>query len=373
MFDSGCDMRLELDADGQPPVVGASESLTGTIYVEVDDEVDCDDLVVRAEWATRGRGVENSGSATTEQAFQGTLKPGRTYEYPFDLALTPGPYTRSGEYLHLNWTLVAEADIPWASDPRAEQEFILEPDGDSQYLAGQLTGSELQNRPPTDDSGVDWRKTIAGAVAILLPLIGAWALWTYMSTKAALSALAFGLVLIAIGGVTFYRGIRNAVAETRLGDIDVELSPAPISPGEPLECRVTVDPNGEVQVTGVHCTLENYEQMQVAEQGRHGKSERTRTHTVYERQWTPREVQSISLDGPQKAEVELRMPLPDDAAHSLALDDNQVIWEVTVHVDIPNWPDWKYTEPFVVRPEPELEYTDSDDQPDNAGASDRSW
>jgi hypothetical protein len=43
-------------------------------------------------------------------------------------------------------------------------------------------------------------------------------------------------------------------------------------------------------------------------------------------------------------------PVPPDAAPSMKLADNQIIWAVTCRIDIPSWPDWTATNEFVVDP-----------------------
>lgn len=53
--------------------------------------------------------------------------------------------------------------------------------------------------------------------------------------------------------------------------------------------------------------------------------------------------------------------VPDDAAYTFAASNNNVVWDVELHVDIPSWPDWQERLPLVVWPagEPALEPADA--------------
>jgi hypothetical protein len=349
MISSNCTVRLELDDDQQPPVFDASEPLTGTVYVEVDDEVDCNGLVVYPEWETHGRGNHASGGSQGKKLFEGTWQPGKTYEYPVELELPPGPYTYRGHYINVDWTLVAEADIPWAMDPGDEVEFVLEPGGRDRYVAGETTASEFQQSRPDDDNRVSWARTIFGFIFMVFPAV----MIAGFILGSGGEALAFGaffsvfnLLFLALGAWLFYTGIRNVFAEAQLGDVDVELSDAQVAPGGTVECRVTMDPPGEVDLNNITCTLKGYEK---ARSG-HGTNSTTYTQTLYETQVVPEGSKSATIDAHDNPEFTAHMTIPDQPSYSFDADDNNVNWELNIHVDVPSWPDWNHTEPMLVRP-----------------------
>jgi hypothetical protein len=359
MISSSCTVRLELDDDRQPPVFDASEPLTGTIYIEVSDEVVCNGLTVYPQWETHGRGNYASGGSRGKMVFDGKWQPGQTYEYPFELELPPGPYTYRGHYINVDWTLVAEADIPWALDPSDEVEFVLEPGGRDRYVGGDLTTSEFQQSRPDDDNRVSWMRTIFGVIFMAFPILmiaGFLAGSGGGFSEFGLMFAGFCVLFFAIGGWAFYTGIRNVFAEAQLGDVDVELSDAQVAPGEEFECRIKMAPPGEVELNEITVDLRGYEK---ARSG-HGTNSTTYNHTLHEERVVPEGSRSATVGKRDNPEFVARMALPDQPAYSFDADDNNVNWELEVHVDVPSWPDWNHTEPLLVRPKPGVDETESD-------------
>ncbi len=83
----------------------------------------------------------------------------------------------------------------------------------------------------------------------------------------------------------------------------------------------------------------------------HGSGTRKTTHTKeFFRQ-------SLSLsEGPERLlALEPRnftglLTLPQDAPPSFHSSNNDVRWDLEVHIEIPHWPDWKHSVPLAVKP-----------------------
>lgn len=99
----------------------------GYVAVRADREVECRKLEASLRWRTRGKGQPVRGEVESLTLFEGTWQAGENRRYDFEMTLPAGPFTYDGHHLEVAWEVRAEADIPWALDPEAEEEIVLEP------------------------------------------------------------------------------------------------------------------------------------------------------------------------------------------------------------------------------------------------------
>jgi hypothetical protein len=101
--------------------------LFGYLTVTPDGEIPCNRLLIRLEWNTDGRGVQDSGVAVEADIFQGTLPAGQPSVFAFRLAAPDQPWSYSGRFINILWNLTAEIDQPLAINPKSSYPLILRP------------------------------------------------------------------------------------------------------------------------------------------------------------------------------------------------------------------------------------------------------
>lgn len=102
--------------------------ISGTVEVRPHGNLSCKHLYVRLQWHTEGRGTRDEGRVGELDVFQGTLSAGLTTSYPFRFVLPREPWSCSGHYVSIVWEVFVEIDVPWATNARHSQPFVMAPD-----------------------------------------------------------------------------------------------------------------------------------------------------------------------------------------------------------------------------------------------------
>lgn len=133
---SKCDLTIVLDRENRRYAGG--DRITGVLRVQVNAACTCKALSISLGWRTHGKGNRDIGTPADLVLFEGEWQPGKTHEYDFEFLVPDGPATYHGRVLNLDWYLNARADIPWAIDPKAEEEVLLVP-GPEPWIAPRPT------------------------------------------------------------------------------------------------------------------------------------------------------------------------------------------------------------------------------------------
>lgn len=339
---NNCDIRIELDDPHR--TYEAGDTITGTVHVEVNKDCQCDDLLLLLEWHTHGRGNTVEHRVGQQSLFRGEWAAREHHEYDFETTLPPGPYTYHGEYLNVDWRLSATADIPWAMDPSAEQELLLEPSGtEDRFQLGDKDVAERALSSGDDDQAISWGGLVFGGIFLV---VGLFIFYQAVISRAWVMG-GFSMLFMAPGGFFVYHSIRNALAQRRLGTVDVAMDATEASPGERLRCRVSMEPPGTVDLNEITVRLHGYERVVSG----HGTSKTTYTQTVHDETTTIQSSKQATIRGGIRT-FKADVPIPDSAPFSFHASYNELKWDVEVHIDVPNWPDWSHTEPLTVRPSP---------------------
>ncbi|MFB6374363.1 MAG: hypothetical protein ABEN55_14880 [Bradymonadaceae bacterium] len=358
MMSKDCNIRLEIDGDS-PPVVEDTEPITGTLYVEVGEEVQCNGLMLTQKWETHGKGNTDSGQGHRVALFeQEQWRPGQSYEYPFEMKLPPGPYTYRGHYINIDWTLEASADFPWALDPSAERDFVLEPGGRDNYVPGHGDTQDLVADEPGGQAAISWIGLLFSLVFVAAGLgVG----YMGIAQSAGFGAVAFALAFIGGGLFGVYMSIRNYFAEMQLGDVEVEMHPDVAIPGDELECRFRMAPQQTVDLERATVQLTGKEQATYG----HGTDSTTYTQTIHDETAVPEDSVDTQLQPNGPKEFVTTLPVPDSAPYTFDTSDNDIQWQIVFKLEIPTWPDWSHTEKILVRPATESrDAAPADEQPD---------
>ncbi|MEO0592417.1 MAG: hypothetical protein AAFZ38_02455 [Myxococcota bacterium] len=274
----------------------------------------------------------------------GRLIPGRDHRFPFSVTVPNGPVTYRGEILNVDWTLRAQADIPWRIDPRTEEMlYVVGASPDTAYVAGDSERAAIFREAAGRDL------PLGCLVAVLGPFYLAGIGW--IAAGLAINSIVVALVSLAFFGLpsfVMYGFLKNRIAGTRIGPVEVE-APEQVERGDTLEAKMTLNPKRAVRVNAITASLKGVEWCESGS----GTNRTTHVRTVVEQR------QELHLARPDLVPnvplaVGHSFSLPDDATLSFAARDNRLEWSVEFHIDIPNWPDATHSAAFLVVPNKEI-------------------
>jgi hypothetical protein len=335
--------RLAIVLEGSDATVAAGRSIRGAVEVDASEGgARCDGLVVKTQWFAHGRGEVTTGDGDSVELFRGEWAAGERRSYPFELPGPEGPLTYHGTEVNLDWRVVATADVPWAVDPRAESELVLvrgeRPEGD---LVQRLVPEVIDGTTPQ-------------ALTFLVPIVGLAFLLPGVCIAASgfrdvargdmfgVPVAGFGLLFSGAACFILFILLRNRIAAAKLGEVDLQVTPAKVKPGEEVRVALRFRPTSDVSLGKITARLVGEERAKRAARtsdhsaGRSSRS--TFTHTLHEEEVRLRETGPVHRL--QDVALEATLRVPEGAAPSLAVIDNEVVWRVALQIEIAGWPDW---------------------------------
>ncbi len=323
---SKCDLQITFDrADRR---YRGGQEVTGTVRVQVNQDVPCKGIVLEHFWQTHGRGNTATGRKQTSLLHQGELRAGELLSFPFRVTAPAGPPTYHGRYINVDHYLNVRVDIPWAIDPKAREDYILVP-GSPNYGCLPLEAGQLSNLRGLLKHGVP-----IGVAMIVLGLFFACPL---------------GIVLIPAGIIFLFFALRKPLAEKRIGKVRLLWRELAVAPGGHVPVQMSFTPRQSSRLSRITAKLMGKERCVSGS----GKNKSTHTHTFYEK--TETLASACDLTAGQPIRLEGRIPIPRTEAFSFHAKDNRIFWELEVRVDIPLWPDWVEKSAVTVRPAVEAE------------------
>lgn len=360
-----CDLTIHLEDEQE--VYRPGDVVKGYVEVRADAEVQCNGLTVGCRWKTHGKGNADRGESISQDVFQGTWRAGAVQRYPFAIELPGGPYTYHGHYVNVAWEVHAQADIPWAFDPKAEREIVLEahpeqpPEwltavGDSRMLPYDL--QQTAKGEPIEEASRSSKRfgNILGLGCLLVVgvpmIIGLFVAGSYalrfaqgdLSADQGLPAVVFTLVLAAILGGLAVKLFRNLLARKKVGQVDFDLEPRLLRRGDETRIRLSCQPREETELVTATARLRAREK---AVRGS-GTNKRSFRHVVYEEETEIALGRTLQAGLPFRAEGTIKIPA--DAPPSFLGGSNRLQWTVALRLDIARWPDWEETRSIVVHP-----------------------
>lgn len=357
---SRSNVSMWIERHGENPVE-PSETITGKVHVETRENVQCHGLILRLEWHTHGRGNPTEQCIESLSFNEGMWTAGEHYSYDFELSLPPGPYTYHGKYLNVSWRLQAIAHTDSSGKLKAVTGVLLEPSGtERRFRAGNEDVADTA-LAADDDQTISWSGVLQGLPYMIPGLLfigGGLHFLTTASLNASDAPIALNIIFILIfpaaaslyffyvGSRKLYSSIQNVFAEIRLGNVDVHLSSPDATPGERIRCRVSMETSGTVDLNEITVRLHCYEKVVETDMS---KDDHVYTHTVHDETTSIQSSQQATLRGGKRT-FKTDIELPDSAPFSFHAEDNELKWDMEVHVDVPNWPDWMHVEPLTVQP-----------------------
>lgn len=358
-----CDLSIEFDGNIREYAIG--DIVRGRVKVRANSSFTCNGLILTGFWRAHGHGNRATEDCHEEVLFRGEFSAGQNETYSFHFEVPPGPLTYHGHYLNVDWYVGVTADIPWALDPSAEEDFIVfrTEDDDTVISLGEYgLVPELDKHLGFSASSIDTFRThrievveggqnlgnmgplIAGIV-LAVGLLFSCIFGSVLINDFGPFALLFSVLPLAMTSMVAFFLIRNTLAERKLGKVDVKLQPSALfAPGRRGDVEVSFCPTAPASLNKVTATLKGQERVIRGS----GSNRTTHTHILYEQEFTLCEARALTVGDPVK--LQANFELPDDAAYSFKASDNYLEWSMAIHIDIPSWPDWNENHTFVVYP-----------------------
>ncbi|MBW2704224.1 MAG: hypothetical protein JRF33_25670 [Deltaproteobacteria bacterium] len=336
------------------------EKITGEVRVQVNEDCKCKALTIQTGWKTQGWGRMESGMGTGATLFSGTWRAGNKYRYPFQLATTVGPCSYDGDLIKLEWQAWTQADIPWASDPKAAKKIVLLPGAVKNYFNGkpmpdQASDQEvfsIQNAAKMTKG--QRARLMIGLLLMVLSFMKLAEGWHH-KTPWSDPLQVIGILVFLLGlGLLLYEPFHAILTTSKLGHITLSIKPLTFFPGQIGEILLQVPEAGDSGMTRIIVELQARESAtkQTQHHGRSlvtGEKYGTRQQVVYT-QVMEENSEDLGVTPGQPYQSVIPLQIPQDAPLSLDLKWNRLDWSVSVRLEIPPWPNWKRTQDIRVLP-----------------------
>src|SRR3990172_7090821 len=139
-----------------------------------------------------------------------------------------------------------------------------------------------------------------------------------------------------------------AMARSRLGSVQVEVSPLTLARGETVNCTVRLQPRGSIKLTEATAKLAATEHTSP----RAGDSDDAPTHPCQQTVFQAREViaDGRTLSAGEEVLLRIALCIPPDAPCTFWGANNKLIWTVAVELKLKGRPDWTRTVPITIHP-----------------------
>lgn len=323
---SKCDIRIEFDR--QDRTFSGGEAITGRVYVRVNEAVKSKGISLIHQWRTHGRGNVASGPKETIQLESArSYSAGEEHEFSFALTASTHPITYHGTLINVDHYVLVQMDVPWAFNPKAEEEYLLKPGVPPEGFGGSRHAL-ITPKQNAATSSVVGKVFLFIFLGIILAAVAVFAIFLLP-------------IILIVAGFFWFR--RKALAN-RLGEVKVSIPHVVVAPGEHWTARVQFQPRKQFRINSIGLTLLARE---VATSGS-GTKATTHNHTILEQKSAVRTNEMLTPG--ELVSEEFTLAFPSTEAFSLDLSDNKVQWTAEIRIDIPAFPDWSKKQPLQVVP-----------------------
>ncbi|MDG1482194.1 MAG: hypothetical protein P8R54_21560 [Myxococcota bacterium] len=336
--------RVALSIELESASVLGGDMLCGVVVVVVSEPVRCDGIRLDLGWHTAGQG-ESDAAVVVSVELPGGDWPAGTSRQPLQLVVPHGPLSHCGALIEIAWTLTATAALADGT-AAATQGLILKPGLLSAAPAPavpQMPAVTAQQRPP----GRLLARLLPTFLGVGLALLGVIVVLAGIAVivaagPAGLAVGVLGLGMIVGGSRMALRASGNAVARRKIKDIQLQIVPRSLRPGQEFRVAVDFRPAQDTSVREVRLRL-ILRELATAGVGAH------RTTQTIEKVYA-----SAQICGARDFAAEERfsavhmLALPPDAPHSFSARSNRLLWLVQLDIDIDDWPDLTEPHPILV-------------------------
>lgn len=325
-------MVLTIELDRADRTYAPGEAITGRVRARPSQDLRCDALTVSVEVHTHGKGNPASAVGASEVIFRGDWSPGESV-HEFALRAPSQVRLYHGELINVGFRVVATADVPWAFDPRVEEEIaVVHPPPQSLRLSWDEPAFAARQASAGPF-------TCGGIVAMLLGV----GLMAGAGTSSFLDEIApCSLPLLILGGIVAIGSGRRWLAQRKLGAVRLRLvheGPASYrAQSGGLTCRLELRPGANVRAARAEIVVR-----ETATRGS-GTDKKTETHELHGSDV------DLALAEPGVYVGRLELPPIATTPYSFKVGDSGIEWLVNVRVEIDGWPDWSSTIPLVAAP-----------------------
>ena len=262
---SKCDITIEYDRPDRTYQGG--ETVTGQVHVDVNRDLTSQGIKLTRCWKTHGYGNTDRGEQVEVMLdTDSQLKAGETRTYPFSFVADLQPLTYRGHHINIDHYVGVEVDVPWAIDPRQEEEYVL--------IAGEIP-AEITGRR---DEIIDFTPEDSAETTLVAKVVGYTILGVFLIV---LGTIAIWLLPVVVPVVAIFYGIvwfRKKLVVSRLGDVHLSTPHLIVSSGEswPLDLKFT--PRKHTRIKGIRVKFHCRES---ATSGS-GTNKKTRRHTLHD-------------------------------------------------------------------------------------------
>lgn len=347
---SKCDLYLVFDKDDRTYYPG--DEVLGAARVVVNKDVRCEKIFLRTEWRTHGKGNSASGAREEIVIAEGaSLYAGQEQTIPFRFTVPDGPLTYHGKYLNVDWYARLQVDVPWAIDPKHDEDFLVIENPADAGRTLVMGDAELVAREEGIANNLVRSKKMQGGVLSLFGLLFflpglACAIASFFLNEGLgdrVGMFVIGSIFSLIGGIIVFCGLRNKIARKKIGEVQLDVVPMDLARGQEISVNIRCSPSDSGVIDNMSSVLTCEE---VVVEGS-GTKRTTYTCTVCE---DVQERAPMALSGVRQGVAEsFTHVIPETAPATFLADDNKVCWQVVVRISIKGWPDWVETRDIVVR------------------------
>lgn len=293
--------------------------MSGRVFITVNEDIRCKKIALTYFWKVHGRGNTHKKKDPPIILCEGTmLMSGEELDFPFEFEAARWPVTQHGNYINVDHYVHVGVDVPWAFDPKQEEDFIVLPGVRPDELPESRGEVADLSKGPGQLSGVA-KVFVFGILGVLAVMLSVF--------------LVVLLPLLAIIGLIVWFW-RKAV-EGRVGNVELTVPNVILAPGEDWKVRLSFTPKKSFPINGISIQLKAVE----AATSGSGTNATTYRHTAFDE--TYQILPAGRLEALQPVDEEVTITIPSNAVYSLKQPSNIVSWDVVARIDIPRFPDWK--------------------------------
>jgi len=339
---SKCDIEIQFDRSDRTYAGG--DVVSGEVMVRVNQDINCNGIVLRHYWGTHGKGIKHTGTKHKLQLCRShPLQAGEDLRLPFEFQSELWPLTYRGEHINVDHYVHVSVDVPWAIDPKQAAEFVVvagqRPDqftGDRSEVVELKAIEKEKEKSGFLHADIDPGPigTAIGYVLLLGIVLVFLAGIAFVLFKIHFLLVPFVVITGLITGLICW--IRKTAISGRLGEVTIKTPTVVVSPCEHWPCEISFTPKKTFQINEMSARLLVRE---VAMELK-GKNKIPHFHTLLDEKTVFFPAEQLIAGEPFSKQ--LQIPLPDTEAWSLDVDDNKIEWTVDVRIDIPQFPDWSH-------------------------------
>lgn len=326
------------------------QKISGDVVVNTDRDWTCNALTVELGWRTDGYGREDSAICETVLLGKKSWKAGKEYRCAFAIKAPAGPETYTGELLNISWYLSAEADIPWAPDPRTETRIELNVDGALKCGAGSYQSGPLMDVWAADPTAAAQQIETAGmamsGIALALLAMPALLFWVLFAVTENTVHLYLGgcFSLGVIAGIAWILFHRRAEANSMF---NLRMAAPSVARGEAMLVTIEGRPEDLARVQTGQAVLVCCESVRKDT----GTGNPAKEFTLFTRT-IPFSTNHPQPLGADKSSICFDLDVSADAAYSFMSSHNSVDWQIEVILGMQGRRPWVQKRRLVVRPSP---------------------